>query len=424
MAEKLQAIRGMNDILPTDSHRWQWLESTVISVVQQYGYQQIRTPLLEQTDLFCRSIGEVTDIVEKEMYTFADREKRSLSLRPEGTASVVRAGNQHGLFHNQIQRLWYVGPMFRHERPQRGRLRQFHQIGVEAFGIAEADIDAELILLTARLWQALGIRSVKLELNTLGSSKARAAYRQVLIDYFAEHPDQLDEDSKRRLGSNPLRILDSKNPDMQALIADAPQLPDHIDPESREHFAQLCERLDDAGVEYTLNPRLVRGLDYYSRTVFEWTTDKLGAQGAVCAGGRYDALVEQLGGKPVPAIGFAMGIERLLELLIEDDVEIAEPGADIYIVVVGDAARRQGQKIAEKLRSDGRWKVILNADERSFKAQLKRADKSGAAFAVILGESEVENGSALLKPLRTAAEQLEVAQNALGTVITESLVGA
>ncbi|MGB5623143.1 MAG: histidine--tRNA ligase, partial [Gammaproteobacteria bacterium] len=315
MTRSIAPIRGINDILPAETRAWQWLEQIVREVLQAQGYGEIRLPLMERTELFARSIGEVTDIVEKEMYTFLDRNGDSLSLRPEATASCVRAGITHGLFHNQQQRLWYSGPMFRYERPQKGRYRQFHQMGAEAFGFAGPDIDAELILACARIWRRLGLDDLRLELNSLGTAESRQAYRGLLVEYFREHEKDLDEDSQRRLNQNPMRILDSKNPDMQALIDAAPSITDHLDDESADHFAQLRETLDAVGVSYLINPRLVRGLDYYSRTVFEWVTDRLGAQGAVCSGGRYDGLVEQLGGRATPAIGWAMGIERLVELL-------------------------------------------------------------------------------------------------------------
>lgn len=339
MSKQIQAIRGMNDILPEHSRRWQYLEGVIRQVVASYGYEEIRMPVVEQTDLFKRSIGEVTDIVEKEMYTFEDRNGDSLTLRPEGTASCVRAGNEHGLLYNQQQRLWYMGPMFRHERPQKGRYRQFHQVGVEVFGLQGPDIDAELIVMTARLWRQLGLSEhLTLELNSLASNAARAEYKSALTEYLRGHYDVLDEDSQRRLESNPLRILDSKNPAMAEMLSQAPKLSEYWDDESREHFTGLCARLDAAGIEYRHNERLVRGLDYYNRTVFEWVTDSLGAQGTVCAGGRYDGLVEQLGGKGTPAVGFAMGLERLVLMLEQlDNVELPQ-AVDIYVSAMGDAA--------------------------------------------------------------------------------------
>lgn len=401
----------MNDILPDDSPLWQYLEGTVSRLLGRYGYREIRFPILEQTELFKRSIGEVTDIVEKEMYTFDDRNGDSLTLRPEGTASCVRACDQHGLLHNQLQRLWYAGPMFRHERPQKGRLRQFHQIGVETFGMAGPDIDAELILLSARLWKELGISdALTLELNSIGSSESRAKYRQALVDYLSQFKDQLDADSQRRLDSNPLRILDSKVPETQALLADAPVLQDYLDAPSRAHFDGLCARLDAAGLAYTINPKLVRGLDYYGLTVFEWTTTALGAQGTVCAGGRYDGLVEQLGGKPTPAVGFAMGLERLC-LLLETLDALPEPAplADVYIVATGEASEVRALTIAEQLREAlPARRVVLNCGGGSFKSQFKKADKSGASLAVVLGEDEVTAGRAAVKPLRGDGEQCQV----------------
>ncbi|HFC54427.1 MAG TPA: histidine--tRNA ligase [Gammaproteobacteria bacterium] len=416
MAGTIQAVRGMNDILPTHTPYWQHLESIWRELLPSYGYEEIRLPILEKTELFKRSIGEVTDIVEKEMYTFEDRNGDSLTLRPEGTAGCVRAGIQHGLLHNQIQRLWYQGPMFRHERPQKGRYRQFHQLGVEAFGMAGPDVDAELILMSARLLERMGLSGmVGLEINSLGSARARAEYRELLVSYLSDHMAELDEDSRRRLHSNPLRILDSKNPRMQPLLERAPRLQEHLDAESREHFARLLAYLDDAGIAYRVNPRLVRGLDYYNRTVFEWTTDRLGAQGTVCAGGRFDSLVEQLGGRPVAAAGFAMGIERLVELLMESwDGEQPSGFPQLYMVVAGPAAERHGMLLAERLRSALPWlRLRLNCGGGSFKSQLRRADRSGAQLAVILGERELEQGVVALKPLRGGGEQHVVAESEL-----------
>jgi histidyl-tRNA synthetase len=386
---KPKAIRGMNDILPGASGTWQFLEGAVRDIVQSYGYQEIRLPLLEYTELFRRSIGEVTDIVEKEMYTFLDRNSESLTLRPEATASVVRAGITNGLLHNQKQKLWTAGPMFRYEKPQQGRYRQFHQFDVEALGYAGPDIDAELIIMTARIWQRLGIDKIRLEVNSLGSPGSRSRYREILVDYFSGVKNQLDEDSIRRLDQNPLRILDSKNPDMQAIVAAAPVMLDFLDAESAEHFQQLKELLDAAGVAYSVNPRLVRGLDYYNRTVFEWVTGALGSQGAVCSGGRYDGLVEKLGGRPTPAVGWAMGIERFVALFAECGGSAPPDAADVYFVAVGDDALRSAIVVAETLR-DGvaGIKVELNLGGGSFKSQLKRADKSKAEFALILGELE------------------------------------
>jgi histidyl-tRNA synthetase len=413
---KIQSIRGMNDLLPEQSATWQYLERTVAQVLASYSYREIRFPVLEQTELFKRAVGEVTDIVEKEMYSFDDRNGDSLSLRPEGTAGCVRACTENGLLHNQTQRLWYTGPMFRHERPQKGRLRQFHQIGVEAFGLTGPDIDAELLLITARLWKVLKIdHAVSLQINSLGTAADRANYRAALVDYLMARREQLDEDSQRRLESNPMRILDSKNPDTQALLDQAPELKDFIDQQSRDHFAKLCGVLDAAGIAYQVNPRLVRGLDYYSKTVFEWVTSSLGAQGTVCAGGRYDGLVEQLGGKPCPGVGFAMGVERLVLLLDElgavpDSVGQA---VDLYLVAVGDV-EQQALVLAENLRSDcSEIRLECHCGGGSFKSQIKRADKSAAKIALILGEDEVAAGTVGLKYLREDRPQETVAQSEL-----------
>ncbi len=407
MAKSIQAIRGMNDILPEQTPYWQYVENTFRQLMQSYGYQEIRMPIVESTALFKRSIGEVTDIVEKEMYTFEDRNGDSLTLRPEGTASCVRAAMQHGLLHNQIQRLWYTGPMFRHERPQKGRYRQFHQFGVETFGLTGPDIDAELILMTHRLWKYLGMSDdVVLELNSLGSSEARQQYKDVLVKYFESHQSDLDEDSQRRLHTNPLRILDSKNPAMQTLNENAPKLMDHLDDESKQDFKILCQYLDDAGVSYKINPRLVRGLDYYSKTVFEWVTDKLGAQGTVCAGGRFDGLVEQLGGKTTPAIGFALGIERLIELIeIPHNVQ-RQNNLDVYFVLAGDKASSLGLPLAEKWRNGlSSLKLQINCGGGSMKSQMKKADKSGAKMAFILGDDEIDKDIITVKYLREKKEQ-------------------
>ncbi|GHG62321.1 histidine--tRNA ligase [Alishewanella longhuensis] len=403
LSKQIQAIRGMNDCLPQDSGLWQYVEQVLRDTVASYGYSEIRFPIVEMTELFKRSIGEVTDIVEKEMYTFTDRNGDSLTLRPEGTACCVRAGNEHGLLYNQEQRLWYTGPMFRHERPQKGRYRQFHQFGLEAFGIATADIDAEVIILSARIWQRLGLTPyVKLELNSLGSNDARAAYRDTLIAYLEQHKDLLDEDSLRRLYSNPLRVLDSKNPAMAEMLAAAPKLAEHLDAESAAHFTQLQQRLTAAGIEFTLNPRLVRGLDYYNRTVFEWVTTELGSQGTVCAGGRYDGLVEQLGGKATPAVGFALGLERLILLLQTLNlVPALAASADIYLMAVGESAELAAISVAERLRSDLPAKrVILHCGGGNLKKQFKKADKSGAELALILGDEELARGDVTLKWLR------------------------
>lgn len=412
----------MNDCLPGDTQVWQKVEHILRETVSSFGYQEIRFPIVESTDLFKRSIGEVTDIVEKEMYTFADRNGDNLTLRPEGTAVCVRAGNENGLLYNQEQRLWYMGPMFRHERPQKGRYRQFHQFGLETFGIASADIDAEVILLTAQLWEAFGITDhVRLELNSLGSNEARAEYRDALIAFLEQHTDVLDEDSKRRMYSNPLRVLDTKNPDIQAILVDAPKLSEHLDAESKEHFENLCERLDAAGVKYTVNEKLVRGLDYYNRTVFEWVTDSLGAQGTVCAGGRYDGLVEQLGGKSTPAVGFAMGLERLVLLLQAlECVGDIRRSADVYLAAMGDKASIQAPIIASTLRRDvPGLRVMVHAGAGNFKKQLKRADKSDALVAIIIGEDELEQGVVTIKYLRERKEQVTLELEQAKTLLAE-----
>ncbi len=421
---KIQSIRGMNDLLPEETPVWQYLEAQLRGLLARYAYSEIRFPILEQTELFKRSIGEVTDIVEKEMYTFQDRNGDSLTLRPEGTASCVRACEQNGLLYNQVQRLWYSGPMFRHERPQKGRLRQFHQVGVEAFGMSGPDIDAELIMLSARLWKQLGIHSgLTLELNTLGSSDSRQAYRDALVAYLRPLHDQLDEDSQRRLDTNPLRILDSKVAATQDLLAGAPVFDDYLDDDSRAHFTELRSMLDTVGIEYVLNPKLVRGLDYYGFTVFEWTTDLLGAQGTVCAGGRYDGLVEQLGGKSTPAVGFAMGIERLC-LLLEATGNLPEKSAqaDVYVIASGTLAQRQALSLAETLREATRFQVLTHCGGGSFKSQFKKADKSGAKVALVIGEEEAEAGFVQLKWLRDPqAEQQRLSQDALVGVLNDQL---
>ncbi|WP_252737989.1 histidine--tRNA ligase [Marinobacter salexigens] len=422
---KIQAIRGMNDILPEQTPVWQFVESTARKVLRQYGYQEIRMPVVEQTDLFKRSIGEVTDIVEKEMYTFEDRNGDSLTLRPEGTAGCVRAAEEHGLLFNQTRRLWYAGPMFRHERPQKGRYRQFHQIGVECFGIQGPDIDAELLILTARLWQELGLGNhARLEINSIGSSAARKEFRSALVDYLSHFKAELDEDSRRRLETNPLRILDTKDPGTRKLLADAPRLEDYLDDESRDHFARLKDLLDAAGIVYTVNPALVRGLDYYGKTVFEWVTDSLGAQGTICAGGRYDGLVEQLGGKPTTAVGFAMGLERLILLLDTLGLvpEEANGNADVYVTAMGDTAVAPALALAENLRNQLQGRIVVcHCGGGSFKSQMKKADKSGARYAVILGDQELENATVGLKPLRSDEEQTSVPQADLATVLVKAL---
>ncbi|WP_370203893.1 histidine--tRNA ligase [Alloalcanivorax venustensis] len=408
MSNKITSIRGMNDVLPEQTPLWQWLEQRARAVLAAYGYQEIRLPIVERTELFARGIGEVTDIVEKEMYTFADRNDDSLTLRPEGTAGCVRAAEQHGLLYNQTQRLWYTGPMFRYERPQAGRSRQFHQIGVETFGIATPDIDAEVILLTARLWKELGLSDqVTLELNTLGDNDDRARYREALVAFLREHRERLDEDSQNRLERNPLRVLDSKDPGTREVLENAPRLADHLGDEARAHFDGLRALLDAAGVPYVINPNLVRGLDYYGRTVFEWTTTALGAQGTVCAGGRYDGLVQQLGGKPTPAVGFGMGLERLVLLLEKRRPELPEP---ISIYITSDqVARPEALILAEKLRSalpgEG---IFVECGPSQLKKQLKRARESGAMFAVIIGENEVREGFISVSVLGDFTEQYKL----------------
>ena len=420
MAKNIQAVRGMKDILPDQTPIWQFLESSVRRVLASYAYSEIRMPIVESTDLFKRSIGEVTDIVEKEMYTFADRNGDSLTLRPEGTAGCVRAGIENGLLYNQVQRLWYQGPMFRHERPQKGRYRQFHQIGVEAYGMSGPDVDLEVLLISARIWKVLGLNGLELQINTLGTAEERSLYRDKLVEYFSAHLDKLDEDSQRRLSSNPLRILDSKNPDMKEIIAAAPSLLDEIGDESRAHFDWICQGLENNGVEYVVNPRLVRGLDYYSRTVFEWVTDKLGAQGTVCAGGRYDSLVTQLGGRETPAVGFAMGIERLVAILEEQGVAAGLGSVDCYLVLMGDKAVEEGFKIAEQLRENlPELSVMVNCGGGSFKSQFKKADKSGARYALILGDDELERGVISLKSLRDQNEQQELSLTELSDKIAQ-----
>ena len=412
MSKAIQAVRGMNDCLPSDTNIWQMVESKLRSVASNYGFAEIRMPIVESTALFKRSIGEVTDIVEKEMYTFDDRNGDSLTLRPEGTASCVRAGNQHGLLYNQEQRLWYMGPMFRHERPQKGRYRQFHQFGLEAFGIATPDIDAEIILLTARLWRELGINEfVTLELNSLGSNEERAEYRDALVAFLTEREEHLDEDSKRRMHTNPLRVLDSKNPQVQEALVGAPKLTDYFGEESKEHFEGVTKRLDAAGIKYVLNEKLVRGLDYYNRTVFEWVTESLGAQGTVCAGGRYDGLVEQLGGKSTPGFGFALGIERLVLMLTSlEKVGNIRPQVDAYLITLGDGVDIEGNKLAEQWRDQVEEIRLQNhCGGGNMKKQMKRADKSGAQIALILGEDEIANGKITVKYLRGQHEQQSIA---------------
>ena len=417
MSNRLQAVRGMNDILPDEAESWEWLEEVLRGWLKSYGYRPIRMPIVEPTPLFKRAIGEVTDIVEKEMYSFVDSlNGEPLTLRPEGTAGCVRAVIQHNVAAERPQRLYYMGQMFRHERPQKGRYRQFHQVGVEAFGFAGPDVDAEQILMGARLWQDLGLDNIRLELNSLGQPEERAAHRAALIAYFEAHQDQLDEDALRRLHSNPLRILDTKNPDMQALVTNAPRLMDYLGAESLAHFERVQALVRHAGISFTINPRLVRGLDYYNLTVFEWVTDALGAQGTVCAGGRYDGLVEQLGGKPTPACGFALGVERLLALLQDADSLPRAEAPDVYLIHQGEAAGDLAIRVAESLRDTG-LDVVYHCGGGSFKSQMKRADHSGAPLAVIIGDDEVAKGEVTVKAMRqrdwaegeTADNQIRVA---------------
>ncbi|EAS65378.1 histidyl-tRNA synthetase [Photobacterium angustum S14] len=412
MAKQIQAIRGMNDCLPTQSPLWQKVEGTVKQVISAYGYNEVRMPIVESTHLFKRAIGEVTDVVEKEMYTFEDRNGDSLTLRPEGTAGCVRAGIQNGLLYNQEQRLWYIGPMFRHERPQKGRYRQFHQVGVEVFGLNGPDIDAELIMMTARLWRELGIHEhVRLELNSIGSLEARAEYRKALIAFLEQHLDVLDEDAKRRMYTNPLRVLDTKNSAIQEILVDAPKLSEYLDPESKEHFDGLCELLDAAGIKYQVNERLVRGLDYYNRTVFEWITESLGAQGTVCGGGRYDGLVEQLGGKATPSVGFAMGLERLVLLMEALEQDEVRRSVDVYVVTAGEGTLAVGMTLAEKLRTEvSGLRVMTHFGGGNFKKQFKRADNVGAAVALVLGENEIAENTVVVKDLH-GGEQTTMAQD-------------
>jgi histidyl-tRNA synthetase len=420
MSKKISAIRGMNDYYAEDSATLDYIVATAQSVLDQYGYQSIRLPIVEKTELFARSIGAVTDIVEKEMYTFADRNGDSLTLRPEGTAGCVRAVIQNGLTHNQVQKLYYTGPMFRHERPQKGRYRQFHQFGVEVFGLATADIDAELIALTARLWTALGLEKLELQINSLGSKETRQVYREILVNYLTQYKEQLDEDSKRRLETNPLRILDTKNPDLKEIVENAPKLIEHLDEESKQHFELVKSYLDDAGIDYIVNPNLVRGLDYYNKTVFEWVTTELGAQGTVCAGGRYDGLVEQIGGKSVPASGFAMGLERLMSLLIDKRLNPTHTNTDIFMVLVGDSALRPGMAMAEQLRDENsNLQVVMNCGGGSFKSQFKKADKSGAAIALVLAEDEINNQTIAIKYLREKKEQETIAWTELNDKVAK-----
>ena len=419
----MQPVRGMNDILPAETAAWQRLERVAREVCADYGYFEIRLPVLERTELFKRSIGEFTDIVEKEMYTFEDRGGDSVTMRPEATAGIVRACLSNGLLHNQRQKLWIMGPMFRYERPQKGRYRQFHQIGAEALGFPGPDVDAELILMSARLWGNLGLKGLSLKLNSLGTPESRANYRSLLVDYFRAHEPLLDADSKRRLAGNPLRILDSKNPELRDLISGAPLITEHLDPESADHFARLREHLDAAGIPYVLDPRLVRGLDYYSRTVFEWVTRELGSQDAVCSGGRYDGLVGQLGGSPTPAVGWALGEERIVELMRLQQLPDDRYTPDVYLVLAGDAAERAGLALAESLRNEmPGLRFEMNSGGGSLKSQMKRADRSGARYALLLGDDELERGTIGLKSLRDDVAQTEVAAEVLAEELGRRLM--
>lgn len=414
MSKAIQPVRGMNDILPGDAPYWERIESSSAELFAAYGYDRIRLPVLERTELFSRSIGEATDIVEKEMYTFADRNGDQVTMRPEATAGVVRAGLSNGLLHNQQQKLWCSGPMFRYEKPQRGRYRQFHQLSIEALGYADPEIDAELITISARLWESLGIRNVQLELNSLGTSESRVGYREALVAWFEQHRDELDEDSLRRLDRNPMRILDSKNERMRDVIAGAPLLADYLDDESREHFDLVKTLLSDTGIAFKVNPRLVRGLDYYSRTVFEWVTDRLGAQSAICSGGRYDGLVAELGGRTTPAVGWALGVERVVELMKEDGQELQHTPPDLILVATGHEARRKGFGLLESFRRRiPALKAVLAQPSSSFKAQLRRADKSGARFALIIGDQELAAGQYGLKDLRGDSGQQMLTESEL-----------
>ena len=411
MAKNIQAIRGMNDCLPTQSPLWQKVENAVKNVVSAYGYNEVRMPIVEETNLFSRAVGEETDVVSKEMYTFDDRNGDSLTLRPEGTAGCVRSCIQNSLINRDEQRLWYMGPMFRHERPQKGRYRQFHQCGVEVFGLDGPDVDAELIMMTARLWRELGIdKHVRLELNSIGSQEDRVSYRTALVAFLEQHIDVLDEDCKRRMHTNPLRVLDTKNPDVQAILGDAPRLSEYLGEESKQHFAGLCELLDAVGIEYQVNERLVRGLDYYNRTVFEWITDSLGAQGTVCGGGRYDGLVEQLGGKATNAVGFAMGLERLVLMMETLELTEVRRSVDVYMVAAGEGTMIAGMQLANQLRDTVEGVRVMNHfGGGNFKKQFKRADKVGAVVALVLGENEVADNTVVLKDL-VGGEQETVSQ--------------
>lgn len=422
MSGGIQAIRGMSDILPADTAVWAHIEAVLRDVMAAYGYRELRVPILERTELFQRSIGEVTDIVEKEMYTFDDRNGASLTLRPEATAGIVRAAIEHGLIHNQRHRFWSTGPMFRYEKPQKGRYRQFHQFDIEALGYAGPDVDGELIIMLARAWRRLGIRHLALEINSIGMPEGRARYREALTAYFGGHVDKLDEDSRRRLDRNPLRILDSKNPAMRDLVAGAPLITDYLDTDSAAHFETVCGLLDAAGISYRINPRLVRGLDYYSRTVFEWVTDQLGAQGAVCAGGRYDGLVEQLGGRPTPAVGCAIGLERLGELFLLGTEKAAGTQPEVYLVAVGDVATAAALPLAERLRDAlPALRLEMNCGSGGFRAQMRRADASGAVAALVLGDDEAAAGTVGIKALRRDGSQQTVAQDEAAPALAKLL---
>jgi len=421
---QIQAIRGMNDVLPDAIGTWQFLESTVREVLTAYGYEEIRVPIVEATELFKRAIGEFTDVVEKEMYTFTDQGGDSLTLRPEATAGIMRAAIENGMLRGARHKLWCIGPMFRREKPQKGRYRQFYQVDVEALGFTGPDIDAELIAMTARLWRKLGIERVRLQINSLGTPEARRSYREKLVAYFRGYESRLDADSRRRLEGNPLRILDSKNPEMRDIVAGAPLLTDHLDPESKAHFDALCSMLREVGVAYEINPRLVRGLDYYTRTVFEWITDALGAQDAVCSGGRYDGLISQLGGESTPGIGFAMGVERAVELLVQAQRTQQPKGADVYVVVNGEKAALAGVQLVERLREHlPHRRFELNLGGGNFKAQFRRADRSGAGLALIVGDDELARGVVAMKPLRVEAGQTECPMAGVVAAVETALKG-
>ena len=418
---KLQAIRGMHDILMDETPNWQFVEKTIQYILNQYGYKEIRLPILEKTELFENSIGDNTDIVSKEMYSFEDKNKMSLTLRPEGTASCVRAGIEHGLFHNKTQRLWYIGPMFRYERPQKGRQRQFHQLGVEAFGLKGPDVDAEQIMMSNRIWKELNIKNINLEINSLGTTESRLNYRKVLVDYFTDNKNELDNDSLIRLETNPLRILDSKNSDIKSLINNAPSISEYLDSESKDHFAQLTEILEHGNVKFTINSKLVRGLDYYGKTVYEWTTTELGTQDTVCAGGRYDNLIENHGSASTPAVGFAIGIERLLELINFKNI-LDKSTPDIYLLVSGKNTEKHGLLLAEEVRNQlPDVKILTNCGNESLKSQFKKADKSGAEIALVLAEDELEKKELTVKYLRKEKAQITIKWNEISNFLNKTL---